>query len=388
MNATIPRRCLEIPPFQEGKLVPASPIEPYTKPCRFENRCRTCTEWRRSHCCLYLRIALQEMGEPEPFPSCMDCSTRQACISVQHGISPDDDLTSDYALEEILSSLPELDKEQVFRMINQGSHYIPKPDMGTIDSIQSQLDVLWNHSIKTVAIPLQKLLVSTRDHRLRLKPEFNKELHDVLDWKGEFFLLPNINDHFCFRSFLEPDIHCGIIKRVAPDILATADGAFQMLKPIFIKMDQYREVFKLNAKIAELPFKQIGLLPPDLETIPRSVQVFKSMGFKYFGLPVQELSKGVNDPVSGSENRWFLKQFDHTLSALPLVIVSGSPRLPIHANYYASLSWRFPSKSKSCEKLSNLANHERRLVKLMEEAKKNALYRNSCQKFEQFNISR
>lgn len=250
--------------------------------------------------------------------------------------------------------------------------YIPKIDFGSSSTIKEQLIELKRNGCDAIAISLADLVFFSKENFGKLKPNSNKGIHTIINFNGIIILTTNFDDDLCNFYLHHPKIFLGIITILKPDILTSVDANFYFTLPRAIINLQFARIMELNIKLVHLKIPIIGLIPPHLDCVDRSIEIFYKLGLEMIGLPFLELGKLWNI----KENRVYAKRLNRKMNSHPLIEdfatigISTSRFKDLNFDFYLSKSWLIIESTSYNSKLQRRENQASKFKRLLDQANK------------------
>ncbi len=116
-----------------------------------------------------------------------------------------------------------------------------------------------NASKESMVLVTMKNLISNKKHsNLRLKENFNQDLHEILNYNGKIILSLNIPNKNCIRLINSPEKSLDLIKILNPDIVTGFDADFYYSNPVFLTKLRLIQCYTANLYLSKL---KIPIIP-------------------------------------------------------------------------------------------------------------------------------
>ncbi|MBN1215552.1 MAG: hypothetical protein JXA99_08910 [Candidatus Lokiarchaeota archaeon] len=293
--------------------------------CPYLRLCKYCNSIQKKRCCLHHSVSNNDMI------MCynLECVNSHDCIDAIENILKPIQIPS---IKDIISNNFTVKKP----LLDLKTNFIPRIDLFSSKKRNEQIKIIERNNIPILAISLQNLLSSKKDQIL--KNNFNKDIHDIIDFNGKILLVTNISDHFCEKLLSNIDQYISALKILKPDIITTFDANFYLTQPIFITKYQLNQILIANNRIKDLNIYQIGLVPPvQVKYFEIILDRMLNNNYKVIGIPFLEINRDKKRKLKQNYidilNK-FKQKYD-----FKFILISTNPDKKIMSDCYISQSW-------------------------------------------------
>lgn len=136
--------------------------------------------------------------------------------------------------------------------------YVARIQINSKNIIQYEMEIIKLLKIKTVLVTMKNLISNDKSSYLRLKDNYCRDLHEILNFDGRIILSLNIPDENCILLINSPEKSVEMIKILNPDITTGFDADFYYSNPVFLTKLRLIQCYTANLYLSKL---KIPIIP-------------------------------------------------------------------------------------------------------------------------------